>query len=394
MTSRSLPSQVADWLETHWVAPAYGGWVLLGLTIFFFGAATNTMAGWLYVMSGVGVALLGLAAVLPVRSLRGIRVKRRPSESVSAGDVLTIALDLKNQTAQPKLLLQAQDLLPASLGEPARVTIPAIPPQSSYSWVHYQRTERRGVYHWHTVELRTGAPFGLFWCRRRQTVKATAIVYPQVLSLGRCPLIDEIGRETSLRAYGDRRSHSAMEGETRSLRPYRWGDPLRLVHWRSSARYGELRVRELELFTGGQEVIIALDSATTWLSEHFEQAVVAATSLYCYSRQRHFKTQFWSAGTGLIQGDRVVLTALASVEAGEEAQATAYPNRPLIWLTQNSHSCETLPTASRWVLWSRADRLGRSPTPQASSDYLGLVIQPDRPLETQLQSPLTFVSHA
>ena len=31
----------------------------------FFGAAINTMAGWLYVISGVSFALLAVAAVLP-----------------------------------------------------------------------------------------------------------------------------------------------------------------------------------------------------------------------------------------------------------------------------------------------------------------------------------------
>jgi uncharacterized protein (DUF58 family) len=52
----------------------------------------------------------------------------------------------------------------------------------------------------------------------------------------------------------------ATEGITRSLRPYRWGDPTRLIHWRTSARYGELRVRELEKVTTDQEVLIGLDT--------------------------------------------------------------------------------------------------------------------------------------
>jgi len=47
------------------------------------------------------------------------------------------------------------------------------------------------------------------------------------------------------------------EGLTRSLRPYRLGDPTRLIHWRTSARYGELRVRELEVMTGGKKLLSA-----------------------------------------------------------------------------------------------------------------------------------------
>jgi hypothetical protein len=43
---------------------------------------------------------------------------------------------------------------------------------------------------------------------------------------------------------------NATEGITRALRPYRWGDPIRLVHWRTSARFGDLRIRELEVTLG------------------------------------------------------------------------------------------------------------------------------------------------
>jgi uncharacterized protein (DUF58 family) len=55
-----------------------------------------------------------------------------------------------------------------------------------------------------------------------------------------------------------------------SLRPYRISDPTRVIHWRTSAPYGELRVPELEIITGGQEVITALDSAANWQEEQFE----------------------------------------------------------------------------------------------------------------------------
>ena len=92
----------ADWLETRWVTPAYSGWVLGGLTLFFLGAATNSMAGWLYVISGVSLALLVIAAILPVRSLRGIRVVRASIQPVSAGEPLAIEVSLKNQTNQSK----------------------------------------------------------------------------------------------------------------------------------------------------------------------------------------------------------------------------------------------------------------------------------------------------
>jgi uncharacterized protein (DUF58 family) len=94
-----------DWLENHWATPAYGGWLLAVLALCFFGAATNTMAGWLYVLSGLIFALLAIAAVIPVRSLRQLVLERLPIEPVSAGHDLTVVLAVKNRSKTPKTLL-------------------------------------------------------------------------------------------------------------------------------------------------------------------------------------------------------------------------------------------------------------------------------------------------
>lgn len=379
--------RTGDWLETRFAAPAYGGWVLAAFSICFLGAAINTMAGWLYVISGITFALLGMAAILPPRSLQKIRVKRFPIQAVSVGDRITVELELENLSNQAKTLLQFQDMIPFVLGEPVKGVIETIPPHESYRWVYYHPTQRRGLYRWHTVQLRTGTPLGLFWCRRYRDTFATATVYPTVLPLTICPLIDGMGEDESTKFYSrDRQAQAANENVTRSLRPYRWGDPIRLVHWRTSARYGELRLRELEVFTGGQEVIVGLDSAATWQDEDFEQAVIAAASLYFYACRSKMNVKLWTAGTGLLHGNGVVLQALASVNASEEASHSNLPNLPLIWLTQNSMTLNTLPAGSRWLLWPQtsSDR-GKAPV---NRDCPGILIDPAQALLPQLQASI------
>src|SRR4028119_1930401 len=90
-------NRTTDWLETHWVTPAYAGLLLAGIALCFFGAASNTMAGWLYVISGLIFGLLVVEAVLPARSLKLIQVRRCPIAPVSAGDDLCIELEIENQ---------------------------------------------------------------------------------------------------------------------------------------------------------------------------------------------------------------------------------------------------------------------------------------------------------
>lgn len=373
------------WLETHWVNPAYSGWLMGGLAVFFFAAATNTMAGWLYAISGGMVAILTVAAVLSIQTLRGITLTRSPTAPVSVGDPLALELIVENQTNHPKTLIQLQDDLPQPLSA-IRTAIEQIPARQAYRWVATVPTHQRGIYRWRTTQLRTAAPLGLFWRRRIQDLQAKAIVYPTVLPLTHCPIIDQLGQETNSHLSSYHQSRLATEGLTRTLRPYRWGDSTRLIHWRSSARYGELRIRELETHTGGQELIIGLDSAIAWEPNCFEQAVVAAASLYFYALHHRLRVSLWTANTGLLKGcDQAILETLAAVQP-LEPDKTQLPQLPLLWLTQTSDRLTTLPSNSRWLLWQQP----RSTTRIASlSTAPGLLLQSAQSLQLQLQSPPT-----
>lgn len=377
--SERLPQRITNWLETNWVTPAYAGWLLMALTICFFGVATNTMAGWLYVLSGVGVALLGIAAILPVRSIQALTISRNSILPVTAGTELEITVTIHNPTTQIQTLFQVRDLTPFSTTRQSFTAIERIAPQAEYQWVYRQPTQRRGVYQWQRVVFRSGAPIGLFWCQRERLAPAIAYVYPQVLELSQCPLIDGNGSSelSTNRPAASRYLDLATEGVTRSLRPYRYGDSTRLIHWRTSARYGEFQVRELELDRGGQDLVICLDSSSIWDTEEFEQAVIAACSLYFYaSKFPNLNVKLWTAGSGIISGERRVLETLAEVQMNQSQ--LELPTTTLVYLTCQQQRVSDLPRSSRWALWSR--------TPVAIATSSGIVIDPDRSLQQQLSN--------
>lgn len=376
--------QIREWLETHFCSPAYSGLLLAAIALCFFGAATNTMAGWLYAISGIIFALLVLGAILCVRSLIDLQIRRLPVAPVSAGDRLIVELEIRNLSSKPKALLQALDLLPFSFSEPQTVSIESIPPQGAYPWSYDFTVKKRGVYQWHEVQLLTGNPLGLFWCRRSWEAPAKAVVYPSVLPLSHCPLIDALGQEDSTRLSSDRRYQAATEGLTKALRPYRLGDPTRLIAWRASARFDQLQVRELETITGGQEVVICLDSTSGWQGEEFEQAVIAAASLYFYASRCKLNVGLWTAQTGIVRGDRAVLETLAEIFPNADEMASL-PSSPLIWLTQKAATLASLRAGSRWVFFSNPS----SGTQPDSLQHSGLVIDSEKPLQQQLQKPLT-----
>lgn len=373
------------WLENQGILPAYGGGVIIGITLCFFGAATNTMAGWLYAICGTTIALLILSIILPRQSLGSLKVRRLPIVPVSAGSDLSISLEIENTSKQPVNLLEISDILPIVLDKPKIAPIEAIAPQGSYRWTYYLPTSKRGIYQWQEVQLRTAAPLGLFWCRRPSQVPAKALVYPQVLPLQQCPLIDSLGQEVDQKLQNNRYYQKANEGFTRNLRQYRHGDSTRLIHWKTSARLGEFQIRELEVLTGGQEVIICLDTLSDWQEDSFERAIIAAASLYFYAHRRQLNVKLWTGETGLIHGERVILETLAGIDAKSSPKTASIPNLPLIWLTSSLHSLEKLNPGSRWLFFLDEDS-SESPS-LLIRQFTGLAIEPQISLQQQLQKP-------
>jgi uncharacterized protein (DUF58 family) len=104
--------------------------------------------------------------------------------------------------------------------------------------------QRRGVFYALRVQIRSSAPLGVFVRTRtlRVVLDAPTVVAPRALPASPvlAPVPDERTATTAptiMRGGGD---------TVRSVRPYIPGDPARLVHWATSARRGELVVREQE----------------------------------------------------------------------------------------------------------------------------------------------------
>jgi len=380
---RHLNHTVNHWLETHWVRPSYSGWVVLVISVAYFGAATNTMVGWLYAISGLTFALLGLTGWQSRRMLRDLEIERMPIAPVSVGETIEIGLRVRNtRIKQPKTLLQILDQRDHALGGEDRHVIDRIEAGSDQCWIDRHVAERRGVYIWDRLWVRTGAPLGLFWARSLHHAPAKAVVYPQVIPLSRCPIIDRLGDERNpVTATRDHQAINAQEGVTRTLRAYRSGDPMRLIHWKTSARLGELRVRELETQHSGRQVTIAIDDRTTWEPDDFEQAASTAASIYFYASRAQLEVSVWSAQTGLVRGHRIVLEALAALDYNHpidsrQRDATP-PDTGLLWLSNRDARLPDLPRGSVGLLWGQALATNEAPR---------VTLETDRDLRLQLQT--------
>ncbi|MEO0801734.1 MAG: DUF58 domain-containing protein [Cyanobacteria bacterium J06642_2] len=362
-----------EW-ERRSLVPSVSGWVLVGVGVFCFLAGTNTLSGWLFVMSGLCWALLAIAALLVRSGTRDLNVRPRPLAPCSAGSGFDLTADLSNQGDRDLRLFKVWPDVPTAVELETQAAIAALNARELQVLNLKARARERGLYRWSGWWIRTGAPLGLWWYRRWVPVMGEVIAYPQVVPLVTCPILTTMaGRAESSHLQHRSSYQDAAYGETRSLRPYRRGDALRLVHWRSSAKYGELRSRELEATAGKQPLAIAIDGSRGWQAADFEQAAIAACSIYLWGKRQQFELTLWTAA-GEVKGDRQILAALAAMQP--DADRTVIPDRPTLWLTWNPQSLIKLVNDAVWLGWG----------PGFPLDGRGVRIDPQRNLRQQLQA--------
>jgi uncharacterized protein (DUF58 family) len=133
----------------------------------------------------------------------------------------------------------------------------------------------RGRYTFDDVRAELADPFGL----ERTTVPLPApgalLVYPRLVKIGR--LFSESGAHSHDGRRLLLRRHSGFE--LHSVREYEQGESLRRVHWRSTARRGQLMVKELE-DAPRDEIAVLLDAdRSSVVGESFDVQVRAAGSI-------------------------------------------------------------------------------------------------------------------
>ena len=120
---------------------------------------------------------------------------------------------------------------------------------------------RRGRYRWADLRAVTGYPFGLFESGRAVGEASATVVLPALGWLHRGRFLRRLrgaAPEDEAVRRQPRRSPTA-QAEFHGLRPFRPGDSPRYIHWRTSARRGELMTREYE-DAPGQNLIVVLDT--------------------------------------------------------------------------------------------------------------------------------------
>jgi uncharacterized protein (DUF58 family) len=150
-----------------------------------------------------------------------------------------VALELSNAGLGTGGLWLLAETLPRELGPTPQFVVDRLPGGRSTT-LHYRvHGGRRGRYRLGPLKLRLVDPFGLVLRSVVGTDTAALVVVPRVVPLGP----GGPGGGHGAGGAGARRSLAVHGEDDVSTRPYRHGDDLRKVHWRATARTGELMVR-------------------------------------------------------------------------------------------------------------------------------------------------------
>lgn len=158
---------------------------------------------------------------------------------VPRGDTAEVVLELTNADTRTGGLWVLTEQLPGDLARSPRFVVERLAPGARTALSYPVHGSRRGRHVLGPVRLRLVDPFGLVERSAVGADSAPLLVVPRVRPLG-------TGGPAGGQGGGGEGSHRtiAVHGEDDvSIREYRQGDDLRKVHWRATARTGELMVR-------------------------------------------------------------------------------------------------------------------------------------------------------
>jgi uncharacterized protein (DUF58 family) len=286
-----------------------GLWYVL-LTVVVALTATNTGNNTLYMVLALMLGAMVVSGVASRQNVRGLDLAVEPPREVFANRPFRLAFRLRNRG----LVLPRWFLL-ASLERRGRpVLVPFLPRNATSRGELEVILPHRGPHTFRHAHLWSLFPFGLFRKGVRHLLDLEVLVYPELYAVG------ESGGGPAERALWGHELHS--------LRAFRQGDDPRGIHWKQSARTGDLVFIEREN-ERGRRLSILLDNGVGRLAEpgaaeRFEALVSEAATAAVDHLGRGFEVELVTRERRLpfASGPRQRLAVLETLARLEPAPAS------------------------------------------------------------------------
>ncbi len=309
------------------------------------------------------IVLTALVLVTGIAPLSRLHVRRRvPSTPVAAGDTVTVSVTVELPRWWPWLYLAVRDRLPSAVVAAGASSFVAFPWFRREVTVSYRLLNvPRGVHRFNEVVLTSGDPFGFLTRRRVLECPQELEVWPPTVPLS---FVAALPREWE----GGLRERTLMvdeSSELRGIRDFVPGDRLSRIHWQTTAKTGQFKVKQFEPLTV-PEIEVVVDQPGVFTPHHFETALACAGSLAEFGLQRE-----QNVGLTLIGADLAV-PARTGPEHLKQIMRMLSETR---WRREDASDQLLLPQASshaRLIITGREPgQVHRGRTPGAMVLYVG-----------------------
>ena len=257
--------------------------VVIGIGALLVMAGATAQAGWLFVLAAGVLGLVAGSFVVKHR-LGGVEIVRRMPQRARVGDAVRAGLTVANRTRSSVPMFTLKDSFAAF--DPVTVGVERLGAEARAEIELVRRATSRGVHEEGAVSMTSGAPFGLVRSRRIRHIRTRFTVVPRWVELTSFPILEPSSSPSEVL---HERARTGAGEEYLGVREYRPGDPLRAVHWRTTARAGKLIVREYqqEVSSTVGLVLAGADHGGpnhgNWPHSSFENLVSAAASIGIYA---------------------------------------------------------------------------------------------------------------
>jgi uncharacterized protein (DUF58 family) len=205
-------------------------------------AAFSTGYAFLFFLVYLGLAVIGGSYLVTRFGLTDLEAGYAVNQlQAHVGEILRATYTLRSTSRIPKLWLEVHN--PTTLPVPLPGRAISLGPQGERSWIAKVPLNRRGHFRVDPLQIRTGDPFGFFEASATVGHGLTLVVYPRLERIPRWRL-----QAVSLE--GSRSTPERTQQRTplaTSIRPYAPGDGFNRIHWPSTARTGDIQVKEYDL---------------------------------------------------------------------------------------------------------------------------------------------------
>ena len=205
----------------------------------------------IYIWTLADVAALALTAFVLLVAIsyawsysmaKGVYAQRNLlSAAVQVGDEIEEKLELINQSFLP--LIWAEFVDRSTLPDLSASVVAALGAHSRREWTNRTICSLRGIYKMGPWELQMGDPFGVFLVRQTFQDHRELVVYPPLAEIP-ANLLPQSSSQGD--AYYYRSPIRAESTKAFTARPYTIGDPMRHIHWPTTARRDGIYVKGFE----------------------------------------------------------------------------------------------------------------------------------------------------